>query len=86
MFVRLMKKHVSVPGMSRIPWKRSQHSLPKPRVQSGRRRGILHERRVFHLFSGDGMDDGVCLVLPRPMAVAKGDGHVDCVHSTEVVL
>jgi hypothetical protein len=32
-------KHVSVPGMSRMPWKRRPHSLPKPRVQSGCRRG-----------------------------------------------
>jgi hypothetical protein len=48
--------------------------------------GVLHERRVFHFFYGDGMDDGVCLVLPRPMVVAEGDGHVGCVHSAEVVL
>jgi hypothetical protein len=29
------KKQVLVPGMSRIPWKRRPHSLPKQRVQSG---------------------------------------------------
>jgi hypothetical protein len=29
------KKHVSVPAMSRMPWNRRPHSLPKPRVQSG---------------------------------------------------
>jgi hypothetical protein len=34
-----MKKHVKVPGMSRMPWNRCPHSLPKPCVQSGWRRG-----------------------------------------------
>jgi hypothetical protein len=32
------------------------------------------------------VDDGVCLVLLRPMVVSESDGHVDSVHSTEVVL
>jgi hypothetical protein len=39
MFFSLMKKHVSVPEMSRIPWNRRPHSLPKPRVHSGCSRG-----------------------------------------------
>jgi hypothetical protein len=46
---------------------------------------IIHECQVFHFFSGDWVDDGVCLVLPRPMVVSEGDGHVGCVHSAEVV-
>jgi hypothetical protein len=32
------------------------------------------------------VDDGVCLVLSRPMVVSEGDGHVGCVYSVEVVL
>jgi hypothetical protein len=48
--------------------------------------GNLHEFHVFHFFPGDGVNDCVGLVLLRPMVVSKGDGHVDGVHSTEVVL
>jgi hypothetical protein len=48
--------------------------------------GILHECHIFHFFSGDRVDDGVCLVMPRPMVVSEGDGHVGGVHSVEVVL
>jgi hypothetical protein len=48
--------------------------------------GILHKCHVFHLFSNDGADDGLCLVLLRPMVVSEGNGHVDGVHSAKVVL
>jgi hypothetical protein len=48
--------------------------------------GILHKSHIFHFFAGDGVDDGVCLVLPRPMVVSKGDCHVIGVHFAEVVL
>jgi hypothetical protein len=34
MFVSSTKKHVSIHGMSRMPWKRRPASLPKPRFQS----------------------------------------------------
>jgi hypothetical protein len=47
MFVSLMKKHVSVPGMSRVPWKRHPHLLPNPRVQSGCRRGSFMSAEYF---------------------------------------
>jgi hypothetical protein len=47
---------------------------------------VLHERRVFHFFSGDWVDDGVGLVPLRPMVIPEGDGHVGGVHSTKVVL
>jgi hypothetical protein len=39
MVFRSVKKHLSVPGMFQIPWKRCPHSLPKPLVQSGCKRG-----------------------------------------------
>jgi hypothetical protein len=39
MFFNVVKKHVSVPGMYRMPWNRRPYSLPKPWVQSGWRRG-----------------------------------------------
>jgi hypothetical protein len=35
MLVSLIKKHVSVPVMSRMPWNRRPHLLPVPHVQSG---------------------------------------------------
>jgi hypothetical protein len=41
MFVSSTKKHVSVPGMSRMPWKRRPASLPKPRFHSGCRLGSI---------------------------------------------
>jgi hypothetical protein len=40
----------------------------------------------MYSFPSDVVDDGVCLVLPRPMVVSEGDGHVGGVHSAEVVL
>jgi hypothetical protein len=81
MLVSLMKKHVPVPGMSLIPWKRLPHSFPKPRCQRGLETGILHECHVFYFFSGDGLDDSVGLVLLRPMVGSQGDGHVRSVHA-----
>jgi hypothetical protein len=48
--------------------------------------GVPHKRHVFHLFSVDGVDDGVRLVLLLPTLSPEGDGHVDSVHSAEVVL
>jgi hypothetical protein len=51
-----------------------------------RETGIVHKCHVFHFFSVDGVDDGVCLVLLRPMVVYEGDEHVGGVHSAEVVL
>jgi hypothetical protein len=48
--------------------------------------GVIHKRHVFHFFSGDGVDDGVRLVLLGSMVITEGDGHVGSVHSAEVVL
>jgi hypothetical protein len=48
--------------------------------------GVLHKCHVFHFFSGDGVDDGVCQMLLGPMVISEGDGHVGSVHSVEVVL
>jgi hypothetical protein len=39
----------------------------------------------FHFFSSDRVDDGVCLVMPRPVFVSEGDGHLIGVHSSEVI-
>jgi hypothetical protein len=69
-----------------MPWKRRSHSLPDPCFQSGCRREVLHKCHVFHFFSGDGVNDGVCLVLLGPMVIPEGDGHVGSVHAAEVVL
>jgi hypothetical protein len=81
MLVIFMKKHVSVPGVSLIPWKRRPHSLPK-----GLETGIFHECCVFHLFPRAGVNDGVGLVLLRPMVGSQGNDHGRSVHTTEVVL
>jgi hypothetical protein len=48
--------------------------------------GVLHKCHVFHLFSHDGVDDGVCQMLLRPMIISEGDGHMGCVHAAEVNL
>jgi hypothetical protein len=48
--------------------------------------GIFHERRVFHLFAGDWVDDCVGVVPLRPMVTSKGNGHMSGFHSAEVIL
>jgi hypothetical protein len=60
--------------------------VDKTLFPKGLETGIFHECHVFYLFSGDGVDDGVGLVLLIPMVASQGDGHVRSVHAAEVVL
>jgi hypothetical protein len=48
--------------------------------------GVFHKGHVFHLFSGDGVNDCIGLMCLGPMVISKGDGHVGSFHAAEVVL
>jgi hypothetical protein len=48
--------------------------------------GVFHKGHVFHLFSGDGVNDCIGLLLLGTMVIFKGDGHMGSVHAAEVVL
>jgi hypothetical protein len=46
---------------------------------------VFHEGHIFHLFSGDWLNDCIGLLLLRPVSVSQGDGHVGSVHAVKVV-
>jgi hypothetical protein len=48
--------------------------------------GVFHECHVLRFFFGDQVNDNIGLVLPGPMVISKGDGHVGSVHVAEVPL
>jgi hypothetical protein len=66
--------------------KRRPTSLPKPRFQSGCRRGSFIRAMYYIPPPGDGVNDCIGLVLMVPMVVYQGDGHVGSVHAAKVVL
>jgi hypothetical protein len=43
--------------------------------------GVVHKCHVFHLFSGDGVDDCIGVVLLRPVVISEFDGDVGSVHA-----
>jgi hypothetical protein len=47
---------------------------------------VFHEGRVFHLFSSDWVHDFIGSMLPVPMVISQGDGHVGSFHVPKVVL
>jgi hypothetical protein len=47
---------------------------------------VFHEGHVFHFFSGDWVNECICLVLLGPMSISQGDAHVGSVHIAKVVL
>jgi hypothetical protein len=47
---------------------------------------IFHKGHLFHFFTGDWVNNYICLVLLGPMVIYQGDGHMDSVHAAKIVL